>query len=138
MKTTKVKFFEALEISAELAGVTKGETVVIKGLLNEKLPIKTKYWLGRLSDKLEAHKKSVEKLRLELIEKHGEKSKDGVLSVPFEKKGKKNPKFDEFHKEYEELLHEELEIEHAEFYLADFESLETEANYREFLKLLEV
>lgn len=131
MKKTKLKFWQALDLSLEISG-----NQTVKGLLNEKLPIKVKYWLGRLSEKLETHKESVEKLRVELVRKYGDEE-NGNFSIPYEKEGKSNPNFEKFHKDYNELLSEELEIEHTEFQLIDIESMETEFNYKQFMKLIE-
>lgn len=137
MKTSKIKIHEALSLAAEINGFQQGEKVILKGLLNEKLPIKLKYWLGRLNTKLDYNKEQVEKLRIELIEKFGEKTEDGSTNVPYLIDEVINPKFLEFQKEYNELLQEDFEFEHPEFFLTDFENLETESNYQMFFKLIE-
>ena len=137
MKTSKIKIHEALSLAAEVNGFQQGEKIVFVGLLNEKLPIKIKYWLGRLNTKLEDNKQAVEKLRIELVEKFGEKAKDGSINVPYQIDEVINPKFLDFQKEYNELLQEDFEFEHPEFFLTDFENLETESNYQMFFKLIE-
>lgn len=138
MKTSTIKIHEALSLATEINGFQYDGKVIIKGLLNEKLPIKIKYWLGRLNIKLDYNKESVEKLRIELVEKFGVKAEDGSVNIPYQIEDVINPKFIEFQNEYNDLLKEDFEFEHTEFFLADFENLETESNYNEFFKLLEV
>jgi hypothetical protein len=50
MKTQSFKLFELLNLEAELAGATNNQTgeKIIEGLLNQKLPVVTKYHLNNL------------------------------------------------------------------------------------------
>lgn len=138
---TKLTLGELYGLDAELNGLsnTQSGEVLIKGLLNQPLPIKTKYWLTRLKDIVASEKKTVDDLRNELIKKYGTEEEGGNYSIPafLDKEGKeRNPSFDEFNKELEELLKTEKELEHAVFTIDMFESLETEENYGIFFKLI--
>lgn len=137
MKKSIIKIYEGFNLLDEINGVKIEDKIILKGLLNEKLQIKTKYWLGKLVKKLAENKESVEKLRIELVEKFGVKAEDGSFSIPYKIEDVINPKILEFQKEYNELLQENFEFEHTEFFLQDFANLETESNYNEFFKLIE-
>lgn len=140
---TTLTLSEIYALEAELNGLSNTQTgeVLIKGLLNQPLSIKTKYWLTRLRDTVSSEKKSIDDLRNELIKKYGEEDKEGNFSIPMflDKDSKeRNPKFEEFNKELEELLNTEKELEHAIFGIELFDSLETEENYGVFFKLISV
>jgi hypothetical protein len=159
MTTTKLKLADVLNLEAEINGFTNPQTSekIINGLLNEKLSLVAKYWLNDLSKKANEIKVDVDKLRDELIKKYGEDdgtgnvgivysvdafNEDGTPMTQLNEAGESvqlkrvNPKFIEFQSEYETLLQEEREVEHYEFTLAQFESVETADNIKVFFTLI--
>ena len=159
MTTTKLKLADVLNLEAEINGFTNPQTSekIINGLLNEKLSLVAKYWLNDLSKKANEIKVDVDKLRDELIKKYGEDdgtgnvgivysvdafNEDGTPMTQLNEAGdsvqlkRVNPKFIEFQSEYETLLQEEREVEHYEFTLAQFESVETADNIKVFFTLI--
>jgi hypothetical protein len=142
---------EYYTLEAELNGVVNQQTgqVVSKGLLGEKIKLTTKYWITDLAKKAVAEKEAVEKIKEELIKKHGETDEQGGISIPMyinivtDEEGQivsreVNPKFVEFQNEFNALLDEEREVEHNAFKLEEFESVESDANYQVFFKLIKV
>jgi hypothetical protein len=159
MTTTKLKLADVLNLEAEINGFTNPQTneKIINGLLNEKLSLVAKYWLNDLSKKANEIKVDVDKLRDELIKKYGEDdgtgnvgivysvdafNEDGTPMTQLNEAGESvqlkrvNPKFIEFQSEYETLLQEEREVEHYEFTLTQFESVETADNIKVFFTLI--
>lgn len=151
LKTITLSLEEIMQLDAELQGNRnqKGE-VVFTGLLNQKLPIKTKYWLTRLGETITNEKKTIDGLRDELVKRYGESTDDGqsfTIPIMIDTKSKDangnlikqpNPKFQEFNKEFTDLLDTEKEISHPEFSFSEFAELETSDNYAVFFKLLTV
>lgn len=161
MEKVTLKLFEFYNLDAELNGLRNQQTgeVVVKGLLQEKLPLTTKYWLSDLAKKVAAEKALVEELKNDLIKKYGQEDDKGIFSIPMsideldengepvkdlnEKnewvvKKKLNPAFELFNKEFEVLLQTEKEIEYKPLKLSDFERVETSENYATVFKLLKV
>ena len=151
MEKVSLKLYEFYNLEAELNGVTNQQTgeVTSKGLLAEKLKLTTKYWLSDLSKKASAEKEAVEKLKEELIKKHGETDENGSISIPMyinivtDEEGEivsreANPKFVEFQNDFNTLLQEERELEYHAFKLEEFENVETDGNYNTFFKLIQV
>jgi hypothetical protein len=149
MEKVTLKLHEFYALEAELNGVVNNQTgeVLSKGLLTEKIKLSTKYWLSDLAKKVITEKESVEKLKEELIKKHGETDETGNISIPMyinvvtNEEGEitsreVNPKFVEFQNDFNTLLQEEKELEHKEFKLVDFESVESEGVYVTFFKLV--
>ena len=144
---------EIQELEAELNGSRNQRTgeVIMTGILNQKLPIKTKYWLTRLGETLISEKKTIDAMRDELVKKYGKETEDkSGWTIPLRIEDKKaknadgstvmvpNPAFAEFNKEYTELLETTKEIEYPTFYFEDFAALETSDNYAVFFKLLTI
>jgi hypothetical protein len=151
MEKSSLKLHEYYTLEAELNGVINQETgeKVLKGLLNEKIKLTTKYWLTELAKKASAEKETVEKIKEELIKKHGEADEQGGISIPMyinivkNEEGQVvsrelNPKFVEFQNEFNTLLEEQKEVEHSTFKLEEFDSVESDANYQVFFKLVKV
>ena len=161
MEKITLKLYEFYNLEAELNGLTNQQTgeKVATGLLSEKLSMVTKYWLSDLAKKIAAEKESIEKLKEELIKKHGTEDDKGGISIPMaideldsdnlpikdlDKDGnwftKKviNPAYVEFEKEFNDLLQQEREIEYKPITLADFSNVETSQNYSTFFKLVSV
>ena len=117
MKNQSLKLFELLNLEAELAGATNNQTgeKIIEGLLNQKLPVVTKYYLNALVESLAAEKKVIDSLRDELIKKHGTEDANGNVGISMvietekvDDKGEPvkdiNPAYIAFNDEYGELL----------------------------------
>jgi predicted transcriptional regulator len=151
MKKSSLKLHEYYTLEAELNGLTNQQSgeVISKGLLNEKLKLTTKYWISDLAKKATAEKDAVEKIKEDLIKKHGETDENNSISIPMyinivtNEEGETvsrevNPKFVEFQNEFNTLLQEEKEIEHNVFKLEDFENVESDGNYQVFFKLIKV
>ena len=84
MEKITLKLFEFYNLDAELNGLTNqgtGETITT-GLLREKLPLVTKYWLTELGKKVAAEKAAVEELKNDLIKKYGKEDEKGGISIP--------------------------------------------------------
>lgn len=149
MKTQSFKLFELLNLEAELAGATNNQTgeKIIEGLLNQKLPVVTKYHLNILLSNLSAEKKTIDALRDELIKKYGTEDKDGNIGISMvietgelNDKGEPikdiNPAYIEFNDEYGELLNQEKEISIPTIKLSDLDKIETKDNYVLIFKYL--
>jgi hypothetical protein len=115
--------------------------------------------LSDLAKKIAAEKESIEKLKEELIKKHGKEDDKGGISIPMAieeldadgnavkstdadgnevTKRVVNPAYLEFEKEFNELLQQERDVEYNAFKLADFAAVETAQNYNTFFKLVSV
>ena len=142
MKNQSLKLFELLNLEAELAGATNNQTgeKIIEGLLNQKLPVVTKYYLNTLVESLAAEKKTIDALRDELIKKHGTEDANGNVGISMvieteniDDKGEPikdiNPAYIAFNDEYGELLNQEKEIKLPEIKLSDLDKIETKDNY---------
>jgi uncharacterized membrane protein YheB (UPF0754 family) len=142
MKTQSFKLFELLNLEAELAGATNNQTgeKIIEGLLNQKLPVVTKYHLNNLVEALGAEKKVIDSLRDELIKKHGTEDENGNIGISMvietgelDDKGEPakdiNPAYIAFNDEYGELLNQEKEISIPTIKLSDLDKIETKDNY---------
>ena len=84
MEKVTLKLHEFYALDAELNGVMNQQTgeVITKGLLGEKIKLTTKYVLTDLSKKASAEKEAVEKLKEDLIKKHGDEDEKGGVSIP--------------------------------------------------------
>ena len=151
MEKVTLELHEFYALEAELNGVVNQQTgeTVSKGLLAEKIKLTTKYWLSDLSKKVVAEKESVEKIKEELIKKHGEADDNGSVSIPMyvnivtNEEGEitsrdVNPKFVEFQNDFNTLLKENRELEHKAFKLEEFENVESDGIYTTFFKLIKV
>jgi rRNA maturation protein Rpf1 len=147
MEKISLKLHEILTLDAELNGAKNQQTgeVTIKGLANEKLSLVVKYHMNELSKKVAVEKQSVETLREELIKKLGTEE-DGQVFIKMydevlDEEGNivsrsLTENFLEFNKEYDTLLSEVKELEYRPFELSELASIETEANYDVFFKLI--
>ncbi len=151
MEKISLKLREFYSLEAELNGLVNQETkeVVTKGLLNEKIKLTTKYWLSDLNKRILAEKEAVEKLREELIKKHGDTDETGNVGISKYinivkneagdiVSGELSPKFIEFENEFLTLLEEERELEHHAFKLEEFDNVETDGNYPTLFKLIKI
>ena len=161
MEKITLKLYEFYNLEAELNGLRNQSTgeVLNTGLLQEKLSLVTKYWLTDLAKKVSAEKTAIEELKNDLIKKYGKEDGKGGMSIPLtveevdadgepvrdiDKDGnwftKKimNPAFEQFEKEFNELLQTEKELEYKSVSLSDLEKVETADNYAAFFKLVKV
>jgi hypothetical protein len=126
----KIKLAQGLDVLLDLNG-----NDTIKGLLNEKVNSKPKYWLNKLNKELSQEREGFGKLRDELIKKLGEE-KDGSYQIKYKlDDGSINPNIDIFNKEITELLNMEIEIKDYQFKIEDFD-FESESNYQFFYDLM--
>lgn len=151
MEKITLKLAEFYQLAAELEGVVNQQTgeKLSNGLLSEKVKLTTKYWLSDLAKKVNAEKEAVEKIKNELIQKHGTADDSGNISIPLyineqtDEEGNVisreiNPKFVEFQNEFNALLEETRELEYKGFKLEELESVESNENYPVFFKLIKV
>jgi hypothetical protein len=147
METITLKLVDILQLEVELNGFVDPQTkeVKVKGILNEKLSLVVKFWLNDLATKVASIKETVEKLRGDLIKKHGEANEAGEIAIPvfLEEKDtegnvsrKVNPSFEAVQKEYTTLLEDTKSLEYKPIKLEDLASIETEANYPIMMKLV--
>jgi hypothetical protein len=159
MEKITLKLFEFYNLDAELNGAVNQQTgaKISSGLLQEKLPLVTKYWLSDLGKKVAAEKAAIEELKNDLIKKYGKADDKGGFTIPMiidelDEKGeivksinedgsevsKKmlNPDFQSFEKEFNELLQTEKDLEYKGFKLTDFEKVETSENYETFFRMV--
>jgi hypothetical protein len=161
MEKITLKLFEFYNLDAELNGVVNPQTgaKTSQGLLQEKLPLITKYWLSSLGKAVAAEKAAVEELKNDLIRKYGKDDGKGGFTIPMlvdevdedgkviettnedgskVSKKKMNPDFQSFETEFNELLQTEKEVEYKGFKLNEFEKVETSENYETFFRLVTV
>ena len=151
MEKITLKLSEFYQLDAELNGIVNQGTgeKLSNGLLSEKIKLTTKYWLADLAKKVAAEKEAVEKVKNELIQKHGEADAQGNVSIPFyaneqvDEEGnvisrEVNPKFVEFQNEFNSLLNEDRELEYKGFKLEELENVESDDVYPVFFKLIKV
>ena len=142
MAQITLKLHEILTLEAELNGFVNPQTgeKVLDGFLKEKLNLKKKYYLTKLSEELKKEKATLDGLRDELIKEFGEE-KDGMVSLDtFVGEGDKkkvNPKFVEFQDKYTELLNEEKEISYTPISISTLDIVESSENYSILFKLIE-
>lgn len=141
MKTIDLSLDEVLLLLVELEGFRKPDTgeFVLKGFINQTLPLKEKYWLNKLINSLTNEKQEIEKLRNQLIEKFGEKDESNSIFIPMMVEGtnEPNPQYLEFQTEYQELLNETKTINYKPISFETLESITTENTYNLIFKLVE-
>jgi uncharacterized protein YrzB (UPF0473 family) len=141
MEKITLSLNDALALEAELNGVVdqKTQEVLFKGLLTEKMNLKTKYWLTKLSDKLASEKKTIDALREELIKKHGTEGEDGMISiVAFEDndRTKATEAYVTFVTEMNSLLAEEKEFEYNPISIDDLGDISAEGRFNLIFQLI--
>ena len=142
MAQITLKLHEILTLEAELNGFINPQTgeKVLEGFLKEKLNLKTKYYLTKLSEELKKEKTTLDGLRDELIKEYGEE-KEGKISLDTfigdDDKKEVNPKFIEFQQKYTELLNEDKDIEYTPIPVSALDAVESNENYTILFKLIE-
>lgn len=123
METVELRLLEARELQKELFGFRdENGTVVLKGMLSQDLKALTKYKLMKFGKSIQENDQAVEEQRKGLVEKYGtEFKKEGGETykevVQFKKDKKGNPtgeiteEFNEFAKEYGELLNAKVSFQ---------------------------
>lgn len=149
MQKVSLKIYEILALEVDLNGYTDQQTgkLLSEGLLSKDLKLTLKYWLSDLSDKVSKEKEKVNKLREDLIKKHGTQDEKGSLMIPMyinqvlDEEGKLvsadiNPAYDNFQKEYQLLLEESVDIEYRGFTLSELEGITIKDLPKVFFKLI--
>jgi len=133
-----LKLHEVINLYYELNGVTKVENqkeeVISKGLLKQKISLKTKVYLQRLNKIVSEEYKLYEEAKQELFKKFGKEENDNLV-IPSES-------FPDFAKEHKDLLEAEKEIKPstiwgADFTLASLEEVETDEFYPQLFDLID-
>lgn len=140
MTKIELTLAEILSLHVELYGTQKQNGEVVEGILSGKMALTTRYWLNDLGKKVAAEKESVDKLRNELITKHGEQKDESVVIETFIGEGEErtvNPKFIEFQNEYGALLDEKREMEYKKLTLDDINKIESDVHCPVFFKLID-
>lgn len=151
---TTLSIGEIYLLESEINGQVDQQTgeKVTKGVLGHPLSMVHRYWLTDLSDTIAAYKKTVDKLREELITKLGEADDKGGYNLPMTipvldeegqpklgEDGKElkqfNPKFVEFNEEMNKLFSETKDVSHYPFTIAAFD-FKTDESYPVLFKLL--
>ena len=148
MEKITLKIYEVYSLQSELLGTMNNQTgeVYVKGLLNERLSISTKYYLDKLSENLSKEITTIEKLKEELIKEKGQEDEKGGMFIPmrineeFNDKGELvnfevNPVYLEVQEEINKLMGGECEIEYRPFTLDELK-VETEVNPQVLFKLI--
>jgi len=155
METLKIKLGNIYLLESELNGLSQtnqetGEsTPVLKGFINEKLPLSTKFWLLELNKEVQAIKATLESLREDLIKKYGTANDQGQISIPLYQAGsevydtdgklidaKPNEAYIKFQEEYSGLINEEKELQYTPIPLTVIDKIETDETYSFILQNL--
>lgn len=140
MEKIKLTLNEALLLEVELNGAVNPQNneVIFGGLLSEKMSLKTKYWLTKLSDKVASEKKTIEGLRDDLIKKYGKEEEGNIYIKPFlDEEGKEvNPDFEKFSEEMGALLGEEKEFDYNPISLKELSDVSSNGRYSLIFKLV--
>jgi len=124
-----LKLHEIVALHYELNGIAKQS----KGLLAQKMPMKLKIFLHRISKMTAEENKTYEEQRLELYKKYGEEKEQNIVLKP--------ENVLEFNKELTEMLEAEKEIDVKPFWgeaniVELVEQVESEEYYPIFYKLI--
>lgn len=153
----EIRLSSILALEIEVNGFNKTDSqgrpiYSIQGIINQKMDAKTKYWLGKLSNKLLKERKQYDELRNDLIKKYGgetkdadgnetysipEKIQDPEYVAPKRKRGEKpepvpmiiNPNMELFRNEQLELLRQTVKIDLPKFDIEELFSFQTEFSY---------
>jgi hypothetical protein len=91
----------------------------------EKVPVKTKYWMSRLINKIDSELKSYEEVRVGLIKEFGkEKLDEEGKPEGFEIDMKDKEKSEAFYKKFSELQDQEIELEFTKIKIEELEGSE--------------
>lgn len=142
-KKVTLKLAEIMSLEAEIGGLQNQQTqeVVLKGLLNHKLQLVTKFKLKMLLNAISVIKKANDELRDELLKEYGTEQENGMVSIPMyvdanAEQKEYSPIYIEFVKKMDILLAKEIEIEFEEITLEDLKDLQIEESYPTFMDML--
>lgn len=141
MHTVRLTLREVLLLKNEIYGLYNPSTQTLqKGLVNQNIPIKLKYWLNVLGERVNSEEKIIKKLYADLGSKYGETDEEGnvILNPTIEIDGNTvvNPNYTEFQSEYSFLLEGTIQIENIIFSLSEIEQFTFEENYPIFNKFI--
>ena len=100
----------------ELANIIQG----ISAIVEEKVPIKTSYWLTRNADKMTSELKVFETSRQKLLDTFALKDKDGEKILTEDKQSYKMQDVQMFQIEFSKLAETEIDVDLKTFRLSDF------------------
>lgn len=139
MEKIKLTLGQVLELDAELNGYINPQTEekVLDGFLKQNISMLVRYRMSTLINNVAAEKATIDKMRDELVTKHGDQTDAGYNVVLRLESGEINPKFLDFQREYSEVLTETTEIEYKPLAPKDIEEVITTDNYNILLKLIQ-
>jgi hypothetical protein len=141
MSEKTLKLVDILQLDAELNGIPGQDgKIIFAGLLSNKLSLVAKYWINELAEIVVSEKKKIETLRTDLIKKFGTEDEKGNTIIEMwkdEEKTTLNENYEQFTKEYAELLDQPKEIKYKPIKLHLLENVETGENYPTFFKFVE-
>lgn len=139
MEKIKLTLGQVLELDAELNGYINQQTEekVLDGFLKQNISMLVRYRMSTLINNVAAEKATIDKMRDELVTKHGDQTEAGYNVVLRLESGEINPKFLDFQREYSEVLTETTEIEYKPLSPKDIEEVVTTDNYNILLKLIQ-
>lgn len=139
MEKIKLTLGQVLELDAELNGYINPQTEekVLDGFLKQNISMLVRYRMSTLINNVAAEKATIDKMRDELVTKHGDQTEAGYNVVLRLESGEINPKFLDFQREYSEILTETTEIEYKPLSPKDIEEVVTTDNYNILLKLIQ-
>lgn len=149
MKKVNLSLGQILDLDAELVGQKNPQTgeLITPGVLDLELDLVVKYYLEKLVKQTTEQKNLVDKLREDLIKKHGTQNGDswGISMFTDEVKdetgkvisGVINPAFVTFKEDISKLLEQEAEIVVKELKIEDFVGIKTKTRPKQLFDLLE-
>lgn len=136
MSKITLKLIEFYQLDIELNGLANDGKVLVKGLLNENLPLVAKYWLNQLANTVNSEKVNIDKIKEEMIKKLGVENPDGSISIDREIDGLTNPAFEAFNLQWNQLMLQEKEIQYRPVKLEDLETVYSVNNYPMLFKFV--
>lgn len=130
----KASIRQIIDLQVEIAGVKTPQFTAV-GLLNEKLNIKTKYWLQKLFKKIKSEVEEYNEAEKELFKSLGAVEEEGQLVIKNTlEDGSVNPALAELTEQRAKLLNEVVDLGEFEFKIEDFD-FESESNYYTFMSV---
>jgi hypothetical protein len=127
----KCKISQIFNLEIEIVGGTFMDKP-IKGIINEEINFKPKYYLQKLLKKIMEEKELFQKAQKEMFVKAGAVEKDGQLVI--EPSEENVPVIEQINKETFELLNDDVEFEGIKFDIDDFD-FKSESSYPVFMSV---
>jgi hypothetical protein len=127
----KCKLSQIFNLEIEIVGGTFMDKPV-KGLINEDIAFKPKFYLQKLLKKIMEEKELFQKGQKEMFVKAGAVEKDGQLVL--EPSEENAPVIEQLNKEMLDLLNEDVEFEGIKFDIDDFD-FKSESSYPVFMSV---